>query len=253
MTESTPLARSEPRARKEQNPRSPSTTSPFEQIGPEFYEELTLVNVLSATAKVEQGATGQRKDPHQLDQGKTAAGLLGQRLGVSGLVAGSIGHGEPGTIDHLNRTPPPETSDWDVSLHALTHMPVDALQNGTWEPCPSLTISTGIGRDLNLVSQRPPSLGFTHRIAAGGVGREHLSKKGPESHQWAEESLPAGATLLLGTEQRVGHQGTEELAQCRDGISLRKLTLELSASCTWSSPEEQWTKSGKKRCRGRHR
>src|SRR5258708_7320192 len=94
------------RARKEQKPRSPSTTSPFEQIGPEFYEELTLVNVLSATAKVEQGATGQRKDPHQLDQGKTAAGLLGQRLGVSGLVAGSIGHGEPGTIDHLNRTPP---------------------------------------------------------------------------------------------------------------------------------------------------
>src|SRR5258708_26926035 len=77
----------------------------FEQIGPEFYEELTLVNVLSATAKVEQGATGQRKDPHQLDQGKTAAGLLGQRLGVSGLVAGSIGHGEPGTIDHLTGRP----------------------------------------------------------------------------------------------------------------------------------------------------
>src|SRR5258708_9184322 len=200
MTESTPLARSEPRARKEQNPRSPSTTSPFEQIGPEFYEGVTVVKVVSATAKVEEGAGSQGKGRNQLEKGKPEAGLLGQRLGVSGLVAGSIGHGEPGTIDHLNRTPPPETSDWDVSLHALTHMPVDALQNGTWEPCPSLTISTGIGRELNLGSQRPPSLGLTHRIAAGGVWLEHLNKKSPESHQWAEEALPAGATLLFGTE-----------------------------------------------------
>src|SRR6266436_6214909 len=78
----------------------------FEQMRPEFYKELTLVDVLSATAKVEQGAAGQRKDPHHLHEGKTTAGLLGQRLWVSGLVAGSVGHGEPGAIDHLNGVPP---------------------------------------------------------------------------------------------------------------------------------------------------
>src|SRR5258708_962960 len=97
----------------------------FEQMRPEFYKELTLVDVLSATAKVEQGAAGQRKDPHHLHEGKTTAGLLGQRLWVSGLVAGSVGHGEPRAIDHLNGVPPPETSAWDVGLPAIAHMSVE--------------------------------------------------------------------------------------------------------------------------------
>src|SRR5260221_12786721 len=68
----------------------------FEQIGPEFYEELTLVNVLSATAKVEQGATGERRDAHHLEQRHAAAALRAQRFEGSGLAAGRIGPGLAG-------------------------------------------------------------------------------------------------------------------------------------------------------------
>ena len=53
----------------------------FEQMRPEFYKELTLVDVLSATAEVEQRSAGQRKDPHHLHEGKTTAGLLGKGCG----------------------------------------------------------------------------------------------------------------------------------------------------------------------------
>src|ERR1700732_1027303 len=45
----------------------------------------------------------------------------------------------------------------------------------------------------------------------------------------------------------VGNQGAEGLTQSKDGIGPRKLSLELSASCPRSSPEEQGTKSIKKK------
>src|SRR5258707_5611468 len=157
---------------------------------PEFYKELTLVDVLSATAKVEQGATGQRKDPHHLHEGKTTAGLLGQRLWVSGLVAGSVGHGEPRAIDHLNGVATPETSASDVWLYAIANMPVDALQDGIWEPCPSLTISTGFRRNFDFVAQRPPGLGFTHRVATGGSQRPPVK---PEA--WECEPFKAAVVV----------------------------------------------------------
>src|SRR6266403_1176918 len=143
-------------------------------------------------------------------------------------------------------------SAWDVGLHAIAHMPVDALQDGIWEPCPSLTISTGFRRNFDFVSQRPPGLGFTHRVATGGIRRKHLREKDPKSHQWAEESLPAGPALWLRTKQGVGNQQAEGLTQSGDGVGPRKLTLELSASCPWSSPEEQRTKSIKKGSGRRH-
>src|SRR5258705_12164945 len=214
---------------------------------PKVYKELTVVDVVSVTTKMEQGPTGHRKDPHHLHEGKTAAGLLGQRLWVSGLVTGSIGHGEARAIDHLDGASSPETRVWDVSLHAIANMPVDALQENIWEPCPSLTLSTGIRRILDFVSQRPPCLGFAHCVAAGRIRRKHLREKGPKSHQWAEESLPAGAALWLRTKQGVGNQGAEGFTQSGDGIGPRKLTLELSASCPRSSHKKQGTKSIKKR------
>src|SRR6266478_3368050 len=62
----------------------------------------------------------------------------------------------------------------------------------------------------------------------------------------------SGPALWLRTKQVVGNQGAEGLTQSGDGVGPRKLTLELSASCPWSSPEEQRTKSIKKGSGRRH-
>ena len=115
-----------------------------------------------------------------------------------------------------------------------------------------LTIGAGGRRDLDLVVQRPPSLGFTHRVTAGRVRREHLGQKRPESHQRAKEPLAAGAALWLRAKQRVGDHRAEGLAQCRNRIGFRKLTLVELTSGAWRPAKEQRTKSGKKGSRGRH-
>jgi hypothetical protein len=96
---------------------------------------------------MEQSAASHRKDPHQLHEGKTAAGLLGQRLWVGNLVAGGVGHGEPRAIDHLHGASPPETIAWNVGLHAIAHMPVDAFQDRiTWR-------NSGLKTDVGKLSQ----------------------------------------------------------------------------------------------------
>jgi hypothetical protein len=86
---------------------------------PELHKGLAFVDVLRAAGKGEQGPAGQRKEAHQLQQRKTAAGLLGDRLGVSGLVAGRVGHREPGAVDHLDGAPAPEAAAGHIGLQVV--------------------------------------------------------------------------------------------------------------------------------------
>jgi hypothetical protein len=115
-----------------------------------------------------------------------------------------------------------------------------------------LTIGTGGWGDVDLVTQRPPGLGFTHRVAAGGVRREYLGQKSPERHQGAKEPLAAGAALWLRAKQRVGNHRAEGFAQCRDRIGFRQLTLVELVSGAWRAAKEQRAKSGKEGSRERH-
>jgi hypothetical protein len=91
------------------------------------------VDVLGAAGKVEQGPAGQRKEAHQLHQRKTTAGLLRDRLGVSGLVAGRVGHGEAGAIDDLDGAPEPEAAAGHIGLQVIAQVPLDAMQQGVWQ------------------------------------------------------------------------------------------------------------------------
>ena len=92
----------------------------------------------------QQGAAGQAKQNDQFHHRETTAALLIGRLRETFLIGGGVGEPEAGTVHNLEG-PAAQASQGGRALGGgLGAGPQRRFQKGLWQPCPGLTVATGI-------------------------------------------------------------------------------------------------------------
>src|SRR5438105_695175 len=96
-------------------------------------------------------------------------------------------------------------------------MLMNAAEDFETKPGASLAIGAGLRGHFQDAGKAPPGVYFTDALAAGGIRREDLSQKGPESDQGRVDALPAVGAAGFWSEQGVGDHGTKGGAELGEG------------------------------------
>ena len=176
-------------------------------------QQIEFMLVLITLGVVQQNAGGQAEHAHQFQKGKTAAGFLSARLGISALVFDSVGQSGAGAIDHLDPQAAPEPNRF---LGLGGRGATQARQDIPGQAQPGLTPAAGACGHRAMAVQGKERLDLTDHLPTGALGIEHLIKKAKEGAADRIDAIAAvGALVGLG-EQPWRQPGAEEEVQVQE-------------------------------------
>lgn len=193
---------------------------------PKLLEQNQFLNVLGAGCPSHEKARRKAEKTNQMEEGKTAAGLLFARLRESLLISGGIRGNEGGGINDPDAQTAPEIFAGDSSFRLTRDGAVNLLQRLHRQLSPSGAIGAIlVGRGF-AAEQATGALSLANGFAAGTARLGHLPEEGPEDQMQIPASV-AGEGLVLALSQQIGADPAAE-----DGLQLMELSAGGGAEAT---------------------
>ena len=159
-------------------------------------ESESLAPPKGSVSEIEEGTGRQRKQSHNPDDREAASGLLPMRLGIGGLVVGSVGELHGGAINDLDVAPVPLPLCRGYVLQVFSDLSVDVPQPRVGKTLACLAKARRAGgsrRRLSGVENRQPGQGLSDGLPARPVGRQNLGQEQPEGSLQGEQAVAKNA------------------------------------------------------------
>jgi hypothetical protein len=184
---------------------------------PEPVEESQVMLVKMAQRHVQQRPAGQREEHHQLEHGKTAAGLLAGGLRELLLVGRRVRQLHRTAIDHLDRAALPPGAGACALLGGPGGGGQDAFQALPRQALAGLDVGRGAFIHRLPGVQAGQGLHLADHLAAGRAGLEHLPEKALAGQAQGEGPLAAVGAFVGAGKQVDGDEVGQVPGQLLEG------------------------------------
>jgi hypothetical protein len=196
--------------------------------------------MLVAFDVIEQDATGQTKDPDQLQEGAPTARFLGAGLRIGALVLGRVGSGDAGAVDDLGvEAAPIPWGAGEERFDARRDGMAEAGERVQGQAPAGLAVGAGARVDVAEAVEPEAGAGVADDLAAGAAGMEDLIEEAPEGAAAREDPLAAGGALLGRGEEAGGQELAEPAFELKETVLAHRLAAAATGREAGAEPGEE--------------